>query len=130
MQRNLKCRVVKLEKAMGLGRPDGSVFFMIWGADQQDLEERLAASNERGEVLTGDVAVCLVWPHDAPAPKPRWIGDERLRDQEEDAITGHIQRACREASLKEEDHSQRADVDLIGFSNAELIAMIFGQRVQ
>jgi hypothetical protein len=37
----------------------------------RDLEERLAASKERGEIVVGDTAVCVVWPHDAPAPAPR-----------------------------------------------------------
>jgi hypothetical protein len=127
MHRNLKSRVVKLEKAMGLERPDGSVFFMIWGADQQDLEERLATSNERGEIVTGDVAVCLVWPHDAPAPAPRWIGSDGLERQEMNAIDQHIERAY--PDLRERDNGPPAEVDLTGFSNEELVAGILGQRV-
>jgi hypothetical protein len=62
MQRNLKSRVVKLEKVMRPGRPDGSVFFLLWGVDQQDLEGRLAASKEQGEIVADDIAVCVVWP--------------------------------------------------------------------
>jgi hypothetical protein len=78
------------------------------GADHEDLEERSAASKEQGEIVVGDTAVCQLWPHEASAPKPRWIGSGGLAEQE-DAITQHIDRAYPEAVLTDRGHSQQAE---------------------
>jgi hypothetical protein len=59
--------------------------------------------------------------------RTKLVGSDGLERQEMNAIDQHIERAY--PDLRERDHSQRAEVDLTGFSNEELLAGILGQRV-
>jgi len=72
---------------------------------------------------------CVVWPHDASPPAARWVKNEGLGDQEDDAICQHIERVYPDARAALDEADGETSRDLSEFSDTELFVIIFGRRL-
>jgi hypothetical protein len=125
-------RLAGIEQRRMPRRPEGALYFLIWGTSDQDCAERLISAKERKDLVAGDTVVCIVWLRDEGLPAPRWItAKDRFEQQEDDVIHQHCERILRNAGRLTDDGDLTNDCDLsvCRLTDTELIGAAWGRRV-
>ena len=71
MNRRIEARLWRIEQRLRSERP----FFLVWGRDTEDLEQRVAGLRAAGTIRDGLNWYGAVWPHAGDMPAPRWVVD-------------------------------------------------------
>jgi hypothetical protein len=109
---SLKGRVVRLE-SLCARRPRDSRFFMVWGKDNADIERKLHAAEEGGELASGDRFDAKIWTGSGTPPLPRWTKLDEMSREELVIIAGGEDREDRR--LHPSIACQWTDADLSDF---------------
>ncbi len=85
--RGMITRLSRLESKRSL---KGYPSFYVFGLDEDDAAERMAAETRAGTIQLGDRCHMIVWTGTEPLPRPRWLTPRQMSDEELNAAIGHL----------------------------------------
>jgi hypothetical protein len=96
-------RLSRLEVKRG---PKADARFYVFGTDEEDAAERLAAEIRAGTIQPGDPCTMATWRSVGPMPSPHWARPNELTEDELQDATHHLALSSRREPLPRDADSE------------------------